>query len=160
MIGDSWETCHTAIAVDDLQAAVEWYRTALGVEFTEMLSFAGMPLVRPDGGEVDSDVRVVWSVGSDPPLELIQGPRGSIWDVEPGQHRIHHMAFWVEDFERESAILEEGGMALQLTMAPGRPPKGMAYHLHPSGFRVELMRLADKPAVDAWRAGGPLELNW
>jgi catechol 2,3-dioxygenase-like lactoylglutathione lyase family enzyme len=160
MIGEQWEMCHVAIAVDDLDLAIARYARTLGVTFTERLSFAGMPLIRPDGGPLHTDVRVAWTVGNEPPLELMQGPPGSIWDVAPDEHRIHHIAFWVEDLERESGLLEESGMALQLTLEPGRPPKGMAYHVAPSGMRVELMRTADRAAVQRWRDGGPLELDW
>jgi catechol 2,3-dioxygenase-like lactoylglutathione lyase family enzyme len=160
MIGDQWSMCHVAIAVDDLEAAMEHYGSTLGVGFSEILSFAGMPLVRPDGGEAHNDVRVVWTTGNEPPLELMQGPPGSIWEVGPGENRIHHVAFWVDDLEAESRRLEEAGMQLQLTLAPGRPPKGMAYHLAPSGMRIELMRSEDRAAVDRWRDGAPLEIDW
>jgi catechol 2,3-dioxygenase-like lactoylglutathione lyase family enzyme len=160
VIGDQWEMCHVAIAVDDLDRAMAHYASTVGVSFTEVLSFADMPLTRPDGGPLHTDIRVAWTVGNEPPLELMQGPAGSIWEVASGEHRIHHVAFWVDDLERESRLLEEGGMRLQLTLEPGRPPKGMAYHVAPSGFRIELMRTEDRPAVDRWRNGEPLELEW
>jgi catechol 2,3-dioxygenase-like lactoylglutathione lyase family enzyme len=160
MIGDKWEMCHVAIAVDDLDEAIERYSATLGVGFSEILSFAGMPLVRPDGGELHTDIRVAWSVGNEPPIELMQGPAGSLWEVAAGEDRMHHTAFWVDDLEAESKRLEEAGMELQLTLAPGNPPKGMAYHLAPTGFRIELMRTQDREAVDRWRNGAPLELDW
>jgi catechol 2,3-dioxygenase-like lactoylglutathione lyase family enzyme len=160
MLGEGWEVCHVAIAVDDLDHAMHEYAGTLGVTFTEVLGLGAMPMARPDGGPVHDDVWCAWTVGNEPPLELIQGPPGSIWEVAPKEHRLHHVAFWVRDLEGESERLEEGGMQLQLTLEPGRPPKGMAYHLAPTGIRVELMRAEDRAAVDRWRSGGPLELDW
>jgi catechol 2,3-dioxygenase-like lactoylglutathione lyase family enzyme len=178
MLTDNWDISHICVAVDDLEAAMTMYSQSFGVdkwgpllEFTEDNMDVASPLL---GDRVSMvGLREVWArsgstvVTEGPPfapLELAHAerfsPAFSIWGCPDGRHYLHHICYWVDDLEAESAHLVEQSFARELTMAPGDPARGFAYHLSPTGMRVELMRREDKPAIARWLETGELDLDW
>lgn len=178
MLTDHWDIAHICIAVDDLESAKTTYERAYGVtQWGPLLEFddENTDVFSPLHGQKVSGVgfREIWARhGSDivsegppfAPIELAHAPKFSpsftIWGCEPGKHYVHHICYYVDDLEAESAHLAEHGYALELTLAPGDRARGFAYHLSPNGMRIELMRRQDKEAVATWLETGESVLNW
>ncbi len=178
MLTDHWDIAHICIAVDDLESAMATYEAAYGVtawgpllEFSDENTDVFSPL---HGQKVSGEgFREIWAkngtdivAGGPPfaPIELAHAqrftPAFTIWGAETGKHYVHHICYWVDDLEAESAHLAEHGFALELTLAPGDRARGFAYHLSPTGMRIELMRREDKPAVATWLEEGESVLDW
>jgi hypothetical protein len=113
--------------VPDLEAAMSELGAGLGVEM------AG-PLERDVG---DCVLRIAFARTPPPYLELIEGPPGSLWDATGGAH-MHHLGYWSEDMDADSARLEAVGMTLEFDLGFAR------YHSPASGAgaRVELIDVA------------------
>jgi len=172
MLTDHWDIAHICIAVDDLESAMATYESAYGItdwgpvmEFSDENIDVFSPLY--DQKVSGAGYREVWAKqGSDiltegPPLAPIElghaqrfSPAFTIWGCETGKHYVHHICYWVDDLEAESAHLSEHGNPLELTLAPGDVPRGFAYHLSPNGMRIALMPRQDKPAVATWLEEG------
>ena len=179
MLTDHWDISHICVAVPDLEQGMKMYEKAFGVggwgpliDFTDGLE---MDVASPLLGEGVSmrGLQEIWArdgseiVTDGPPFAPLElacaapfSPAYSIWGCPDGRQRIHHICFWVDDIEAESAHLIENGFALELTTAPGDRAKGFAYHLAPSGMRVEIMGVADKAAHGRWLENGEIEMDW
>jgi catechol 2,3-dioxygenase-like lactoylglutathione lyase family enzyme len=178
MLTDYWDISHICIAVPDLDAAMTMYRKAFGVrswgpliDFTDdhmevvsplLGSAASMRGLREVGAKDGSDI-----VTGGPPfaaLELAEAapfsPAASIWGCPGGRHYVHHLCFWVDDIEAESAHLVEHGFALELTRTPGPAVRGFGYHLSPTGMRVELMGRDAKAPHATWLKTGVMTREW
>jgi catechol 2,3-dioxygenase-like lactoylglutathione lyase family enzyme len=181
MLTDDWDISHICIAVDDLEAAMTMYSQAFGAsKWGPLMEFSDdMDVASPLLGEQVSMVglREIWSLcGSSvvteqppvappfAPLELAQAerfsPAFSIWGCRDGRHYVHHIAYWVDDLEAESEHLLENGFARELTIAPGDRARGFAYHLSPTGMRVEIQSRSDKAAHARWLTTGEIKLDW
>lgn len=126
--------------VPDLEAAMAELAAGLGVEILG-------PLERdvPDGV-----LRIAFARTPPPYVELIQGPPGSLWDATEGG-RMHHLGYWSDDLEADSARLEAVGMELELDL-------GFARYHRPgagAGARVELIDAGYRPEFLArWQLPG------
>jgi hypothetical protein len=163
-IADNWDISHIGIAVSDLDDAMDTFATALGVEWSPVLSLntpIATPLY-PDEDIAMEGLREVWSTKG-PSLELCHAMPGSpaerIWGVAAGNHKMHHICYWVEDLRAASQYLVEHGFALEMTVAPGDVVDGFTYNLHPAGTRLQLMPTQDKPTVLKFLETGVLELD-
>ena len=111
--------------VPDLEAAMEEFAAALGVE-----------MIGPQERELGSDgvLRIAFARTLRPYLELIEGPAGSIWDATSGP-KIHHFGYWSEDMDADSTRLEAAGLAREIDL-------GFARYHGPgaaTGVRIELI---------------------
>lgn len=178
MLTDRWDISHICIAVPDLEAGMREYEQSFGVRrWGPLLDFSDDNM--DVGSQLHGDrvsmagLREIWArdgadLGGDgppyAPLELACAepfsPSYAIWGCPNGRQYVHHICYWVDDIEAESAHLIEHGFALEVTMAPGDKVRGFGYHLSPTGMRVELMRRQDKAAIGRWLATGELELDW
>ena len=121
----------TGFLVPELEAAMEEMGANLGVEWVgpkdrDLREFG-----------LDARLRMAFARTSPPYLELIEGPPGSVWDATSGA-RIHHLGYWSEDMESDTARLEAAGMPLELDLDHAR------YHRpgSRSGLRIELIDAA------------------
>jgi hypothetical protein len=118
--------------VPDLEAAMEELGAALGVE-----------MIGPQERDLGKGLvlRIAFARTPAPYLELIEGPPGSIWDSTGGA-RIHHLGYWSEDMDADSARLEAAGMAREIDLGFAR------YHGPGSatGARVELISTEHREA--------------
>jgi glyoxalase/bleomycin resistance protein/dioxygenase superfamily protein len=115
--------------VPDLEAAMEEMGASLGVE-----------MVAPQERDVGiGTLRISFALTPPPYIELIQGPPGSVWDATGGS-RIHHLGYWSEDMDADSARLEAGGMPLELDLGYARYHRSAAGE----GVRIELIALAHR----------------
>lgn len=142
---------HVGIVVDDLEAAmaevpaVGGWSSILEPETTVRLA---------DGSIERRMVRYVTAAGAPAHVKLIESAPGSIWAPTGGVQQLHHLTYWVEDLETATALLHKAGYR---TEGDGLEDDGSVrfrYLLSPLGLRVELGLLANKPAFDAWAAGG------
>lgn len=181
MLTDNWDIAHICVAVPDLDEAMAHYEQVFGVrDWGPLMSFSDGPngthdAVSPLYGPAASMVggHQVWSLSGSAavsaeapfaPIELAKAdrysPAFSIYGCPDGRWYVHHICYWVDDLEGESAHLIEHGYQLELTIAPGDKIRGFGYHLSPNGTRIELMDSADKSAIGKWLRGGELELDW
>jgi hypothetical protein len=114
------------IVVTRLEDAMEELGGALGVGWS---------------GPVDRQVRewvlrIAFARTPPPYVELIEGPPGSVWDAAASP-RIHHLGYWSEDMDADSARLEAAGIPLELDVGHARYHRGER-----SGTRIELIDMA------------------
>jgi methylmalonyl-CoA epimerase len=135
---------HIGIAVDDAAAAVEWYRTALGLEVAHAEEVASQQVrahFLPTGTAM---LELLESTAPTSPIARFLARRG------PG---LHHVALAVDDIHAALAELRQAGVRLvDETPRPGAEGALVAF-LHPSAAQGVLVELK-QPAVGA-RAGRP-----
>jgi len=127
---------HVGIAVDDLDASVERYRRALGLEpsHRERVEDQGVEEVLFPVGT--SFIQLIGALGPDTPVGTFLAKRG------PG---VHHVAYRVDDLEAALERLRAEGVRL-IDEAPRRGSRGtMIAFVHPKdmeGVLVELVQEA------------------
>ncbi len=127
---------HVAIAVPDLAAAVETYRSTLGASVSDALELPeqGVRLVFVDLG--NSKVELMEPLGEDSPIDkfLERSPKGGI----------HHVCYEVADIASAARRLTEAGARV---LGDGRPTTGAhgnpVLFLHPSDFNGALVELEE-----------------
>ena len=127
---------HVAIAVHDLQAAIDYYARAFGAEVCHR------EVVEQDGVE-EAMVRVGESY-----LQLTTGTRTdspiSQFLVKRGEG-IHHVGYRVDDCaEALAAIVAAGGRAIDEEPRPGSRGTTVAF-VHPRGSFGTLIELVEEP---------------
>lgn len=126
---------HIAIVVKDLDAALEFYRDALGVEVT------GRREVPAEG------VEIAFLPTGESELELLRplDPENSIGRfIEKRGEGIHHICMQTDDIDAAVARIEESGgrMATEIR----EHPDGTRYaFVHPKSARGVLMELYQVP---------------
>ena len=126
---------HVAIAVHDLEAAIDYHRRAFGVEVHHR------EVVERDG--VDE---VLFRIGESY-LQLITGTRPdstiTTFLAKRGEG-IHHIGYRVEDCaEALAAIVAAGGRAIDLEPRPGSRGTTVAF-VHPRGSFGTLIELVQE----------------
>ena len=127
---------HVAIAVHDLEAAIDYHARAFGAEVCHR------EVVEQDGGE-EAMVR-----GGESYLQLTTGTRTdspiSQFLVKRGEG-IHHVGYRVEDCaEALAAIVAAGGRAIDEAPRPGSRGTTVAF-VHPRGSFGTLIELVEEP---------------
>jgi hypothetical protein len=146
---------HVGIRVPDLGAAMDEIGAIGGVTWASVQD-APMHVWLPEEGPVSIPLAVTYSVEGPVHLELLQGPRDSIWDGAdfPGAH---HFGYWSDDVGGDTERLLEAGWTLE--MAAAAPDDGygrFTYVRSPSGYRAEPVSSAHRYRFERWWAGGPL----
>jgi methylmalonyl-CoA epimerase len=125
---------HVGIAVEDLEAAVDHYRRAFGVEPThrERVEDQGVDEVLFTVGS--SDIQLLGALGPETPVGRFLARRG------PG---VHHVAYRVEDVASSLEQLRRASVRL-IDETPRRGSRGTTIaFVHPSdmgGVLVELVQ--------------------
>jgi methylmalonyl-CoA epimerase len=129
------EIDHVAIAVRDLDAAVEWYGRVLGAEL------AHRERVEGDGVEeallrvAESYVQLLTPIHADSPVARFLERRGE---------GLHHVAFRVDDCAAAlRAAVAAGARAVDTAPRPGGRGTTVAF-LHPSGAFGTLIELVEE----------------
>jgi len=161
---DTWEVAHIALAVDDLDRWMAIYGKLFPGRWTSVLVL-DRPWLAPltEEGTIQAKCRLAWRNGQSPTLELLEGPEGSPWYVEPGTHRLDHIGYWASDMQGQANLLLQAGYELEYTEPRSIDGKlvGFAYFRHPDGIRVELQASDERAAFEVWKDdGAPLELTW
>ena len=129
------EIDHVAIAVRDLEAAIEWYRDVFGAEV------AHREVVESDGVEeallavADSYVQLLHPVRDDSPVAKYLEKRGE---------GIHHVAYRVDDCGAAlEAVRAEGARLIDEEPRPGSRGTTVAF-VHPKGAFGTLIELVQE----------------
>lgn len=127
---------HVGIAVLDLEAAVEHYRNAFGVEPThrETVEDQGVEEVLFKVGT--SYIQLLAATGPDTPVGKFLAKRGE---------GVHHVGYRVTSVDEVLAHLKEQGVPLvDETPRPGSRGTTVAF-AHPKGFGGVLVELVQEP---------------
>jgi methylmalonyl-CoA epimerase len=131
------EIDHVAIAVHDLEAAIDWYRRAFGAEV------AHREVVEPDGVEeamlavAESYVQLLTPTRDDSPVARFLARRGE---------GVHHVAYRVADCAAAlEAARAAGARPVDERPRPGGRGTTVAF-LHPSSAFGTLIELVEVPA--------------
>ncbi len=129
------ELDHIAIAVEDLDQAVEFYRTAFGAEV------AHREVVESDGVEealikvADSYIQLTAATRPDSPIAKFLAKRG------PG---LHHVGYRVDNCaEALEALKAAGATPIDQTPRPGSRNTTVAF-IHPKGVFGTLIELVEE----------------
>ncbi|MFI5047744.1 MAG: methylmalonyl-CoA epimerase [Acidimicrobiia bacterium] len=129
------EIDHVAIAVNDLEAAIEYYRTSYGVEV------AHREVVERDGVEeallqvADSYVQLLMPIRDDSPVAKFLATRGE---------GLHHIGYRVDSCaEALERVRAEGGRLIDEAPRPGSRGTTVAF-VHPKGAFGTLVELVEE----------------
>jgi methylmalonyl-CoA/ethylmalonyl-CoA epimerase len=127
---------HVGIAVDDLEAAVQEYGRAFGVEpaHRERVEDQGVEEVLFRVGS--SYIQLLGALGPDTPVGRFLARRGE---------GVHHVGYRVEDVEAAlKHLAAEGVRLIDGSPRPGSRGTTVAF-VHPKGFRGVLVELVQEP---------------
>lgn len=127
---------HVGIAVSDLEAAVEHYRSTLGVEpvHRETVEDQGVEEVLFKVGT--SYIQLLAALGPDTPVGTFLAKRGE---------GLHHVGYRVDDIRKTLARLKELDVPLvDEEPRPGSRGTTVAF-VHPRGYRGVLVELVQEP---------------
>lgn len=138
---------HVAVAVRDLESALQFYRDTLGIQPSRILDFpregvriAFLPLGGADGSEIEL-------------LEPID-PEGSVARfLEQRGGGLHHICLEVPDIDRALADLKAAG-ARVLDETPRPTVEGRGVFLHPKGTGGVLLELVQRASEATDEANG------
>jgi catechol 2,3-dioxygenase-like lactoylglutathione lyase family enzyme len=150
---------HAAVCVPDLEAAVGWYTTVLGLT---LLS----PPYRVEGDEITRDMgellptrpvavfAAILGFGStDHVLEVIEYPNERVGGIDPHpifQPGITHLGLICDDIDASRATLEAGGAEFLVAGVASVAGLRTAWFRDPWGVTFILMEKSD-PAKPYWR---------
>ena len=129
------EVDHVGIAVEDLEAAIEEYRRAFGIEpaHRERVEHQGVDEVLFRVGT--SFIQLLGSLGPDTPVGRFLARRGE---------GIHHIAYRVDDVEAALAALRDAGVRLiDERGRPGSRGTTVAF-VHPSAMHGVLVEVVQE----------------
>ncbi|MGI5460194.1 VOC family protein [Streptomyces sp. CA-249302] len=137
---------HTGIVVPDLEAWKIRMSEVAGHRWTETMS-AELPVRLADGERV-LKLRYTYSLDA-PHIELVQEIPGTPWTAS-AHNATHHLGYFCDDLTATSKRLEEAGFALEACAIVDGAPSIFAYHLAPSGIRIEIVERTVIPDFDAY----------
>jgi hypothetical protein len=137
---------HVGFIVADLDAAMEEFKAALGVEWRAPID-ARVPFLGPDG-VVESNVYSVYSAGGPPAIELVQAVPGTPLAGNGGVS-FHHLGFWTDRLASSAQELDAHGWPWAATVASAeKTPSRFTLQRSPWGFYVELFDTATPRYAD------------
>jgi hypothetical protein len=137
---------HTGIVVPDIEAWKTRMAEVAGHRWTETM--AADLLVRLADGERVLPLRYAYSLDA-PHIELVQEITGTPW-TPAGHIAIHHLGYFCDDLPTTSKRLEEAGFPLEACAMVDGSMSIFAYHLDPSGVRIEIVDRTRMPDFDAY----------
>ncbi len=131
---------HVGFVVRDLDAAMEEFRAALGIDWRAPIE-AAVPLLGPEG-VIESNVCSVYTEGGPPAIELVQSVPGTLL-AGYGGVSFHHLGFWTDRLANSSRDLEAHGWPCAATVAgEDEEPRRFTLQRSSYGFYVELFDIA------------------
>ncbi|MER5184959.1 VOC family protein [Streptomyces sp. NPDC002896] len=137
---------HTGIVVPDIEAWKARMSEVAGYRWTETMT--GDVQVRLADGERPLRLRYAYSLEA-PHIELVQEVPGTPWTAAE-RIATHHLGYFCDDIPTTSKRLEEAGFPLEACAIVDGTPSIFAYHLDPSGVRIEIVDRARMPDFDAY----------
>ena len=128
---------HVGIAVSDLDAAIEFYRTTFGVEFTYRHTVEEQGVEEAMGRVGESWIQLLRPLGPDTPVGKFIAARGE---------GVHHVGYGVEDInEAIEQCRKEGLRMIDESPRPGSRGAEIAF-IHPKSVGGVLTELVEEPA--------------
>lgn len=128
---------HLAIVVENLDAALTFYRDILGIQPSQVIDFpregvkiAFLPLGGPDGSQIEL-------------LEPTDPTTGVGRFLEKRGEGMHHICLEVPDIDQALAELQAAGAQL-LDTSPRPTAEGRGIFLHPKGTHGVLLELIQR----------------
>ncbi|HUJ65726.1 MAG TPA: VOC family protein [Acidimicrobiales bacterium] len=141
---------HAGIVVDDFEATLEQLSELFGYVWGQEIR-TPVPVRLPTGEEL-LDMGLVYSLTL-PRLEIVRSIPGTLWTAPPGSS-VHHLGYWSDDIEADSARLAENGYLNEAVGCDGDGNPYWAYHKSSTGPRIELVSRALEPALQGyWDTG-------
>lgn len=137
---------HTGIMVPDIEAWKTRMSEVAGHRWTETMT--GEVRVRLADGERDLQLRFAYSLDA-PHIELVQEIPGTPWTAAE-RIATHHLGYFCDDLQTTSKRLEEAGFPLEACAIVDGSLSIFAYHLDPSGVRIEIVDRARMPDFAAY----------
>ncbi|MEU1342380.1 VOC family protein [Streptomyces sp. NPDC005827] len=137
---------HTGIVVDDVEAWKARMSEVAGYRWTETMS-AELPVRLADGDRV-LNLRYTYSLDA-PHIELVQEIPGTPWTAA-AQNATHHLGYFCDDLTATSKRLADAGFAREACALVDGEPSIFAYHLAPTGIRVEIVDRTRIPDLAAY----------
>jgi len=135
---------HVALVVRDLDAALDFYRGALGMELEVVLP------IESDG------VRIAFLPVGESKVELVEPTdptTGVARFLESRGEGFHHVCFEVADLAAELQRLAREGVEL-IDQAPRKGAEGPVAFIHPRAGHGVLVELIEAPGGPAWASLG------
>ena len=148
-----------ALIVPDLEAAVRAYAEALGIGPWNVYTIGAptMTGMTYRGRPADFRIRHALAFSGEVMIELVQPLEGaSIWQeyLDDRGASLHHIAFYVDDFEPAAATMAaRGWVPVQAGTGFGRSADGaFAYYEHPvaAGIIVEVVKPPTERFAPEW----------
>src|SRR4051812_42910964 len=138
---------HVGIIVTDIGAARARLRDLLGVTWGPVMHLDEVHYRDGAGNDLVLPTTMCYSTG-DPALELIEEVPGTVW-LRNEHSNFHHIGFWSDHFESDTAALTNGACPLQLCGRDGdTAPVTFAYHRDSElGVRFEIVDAATRDAM-------------
>jgi glyoxalase/bleomycin resistance protein/dioxygenase superfamily protein len=131
----SQDMYHTGILVPDLEAAMDRMIAVGGYHWTA-IQRAELPIRLASGDQV---MRLHYAYSLEAPhIELVQEVPGTPWTAARNV-ATHHIGYFCDDLSATSTKLEEAGFAREATAVIDGEPGIFAFHLGPSGERIEIV---------------------
>ncbi|MGW1786549.1 VOC family protein [Streptomyces sp. NPDC002143] len=137
---------HTGIVVPDIEAGKARMSEVAGYRWTDTMTADVQ--VRLADGEHTLRLRYAYSLDA-PHIELVQEVPGTPWTAAE-RIATHHLGYFCDDVPTTSRRLEEAGFPLEACAIVDGAPAVFAYHLDPSGVRIEIVDRARIPDLDAY----------
>jgi hypothetical protein len=126
---------HMGVLVPDIEAAMGRMTAVAGYTWTTIQS-AELPIRTASGDRV---LRMQFAYSMEAPhIELVQEIPGTPWTAAPNV-ATHHLGYFCDDLEGTMAKLEEAGFVREATALIEGKPSIFAFHLGPSGERIEVV---------------------
>jgi hypothetical protein len=133
---------HTGIVVPDLEVSMARLAGIAGYRWTTIQA-ADLTIRLADGERV-LPLRYAYSLDA-PHVELVQEIPGTPWTAAA-----HHLGYYCDDVPATSKLLEEAGFAFEAGAVLDGTQAFFAYHVDPSGLRVEIVDRALIPDFAAY----------
>ena len=125
---------HVAIAVENLDAAIQVFESVLGMKVKHREDVAGFKVKIATLATGGTDIELIQATSADSPVAKFVAERGA---------GIHHIALAVPDIESALALLREQGVHLiDQTPRPGKDGSRVAF-IHPKSTSRVLCELVE-----------------
>jgi methylmalonyl-CoA epimerase len=125
---------HVAVAVNDLEAAIQVFESVLGMKMKHREDVAGFKVKIATIATGGTDIELIQATSPDSPIAKFVAERG------PG---LHHVALAVPDIDTALAMLREQGVPLiDQTARPGKDGSRVAF-IHPRATGRVLCELVE-----------------
>jgi hypothetical protein len=128
---------HVGVVVNDIESSIREVGDQLGVTF-DAPQLLTVTSGGPGGGGRPASVRLAYSHGEPPFLELLEASEDGVWTQAGGQ-RLHHVGVWTPDIKKEVGRLELLGFSTEMVGIAADERDLFAYLINAQGIRVELV---------------------